>query len=151
MRLRSSLAALLFASSLFAQPNDELQKTLEEFLLLMEKSTQTLKSLSQSEQNAIPEEKYSWQLFYKDVINKAKVKQRNDLLIKTQINYKFLVQKEIPNSTILVNVKDGVVELYGKVHSKETALKAIDIALHTTGVKEVISYLIIKFPLKSLI
>ncbi|SMC08541.1 BON domain-containing protein [Nitratiruptor tergarcus] len=153
MRLKSSLAIIALAMNLFAQEpqDDELQKALQNFLLMMEKSTQTLKELSENEQNAIPEEKDSWQLFYKDVKNSAQVKKRNDLLIKTQINYKFLTQKDIPSSTILVTVKDGVVELFGKLYSKKSALKAIDIALHTAGVKEVVSYLIIKTPAKVLL
>ncbi len=150
MRLRNSLITLLFPLALFAH-QDDLQKALQEFLLMMEQTTKTLKEFSQSQQTPIPEEQNSWQLYYKVVQNGAKVEKRNDLLIKTQISYQLLKAKSIPSSLLLVVVKDGVVEFYGKLYSQKDADKAIDIALHTRGVKKVISYIIIKKPAKSLI
>ncbi len=150
MRLRNSLVALLFPLALFAQQED-MQKALQEFLLMMEQTTKTLKDLSQTQQTPIPEEQNSWQLYYKVVQNGAKVEKRNDLLIKTQISYQLLKEKSIPSSLLLVVVKDGVVELFGKLYSQKGADKAIDIALHTRGVKKVISYIIMKLPAKTLI
>lgn len=150
MRLISSLlAGLILNISLLAQeqptdPADELEKALQGFMLLLEKSQKTLKELSDTTQSAVPEEKDSFTLFYKRVQNAQKVEKRNDLLIKTQIEYRYLREKEIPSTLILVIVKDGKVQLFGKVYSKKSALKAMDVALHTKGVKEVTSYLIIK-------
>lgn len=147
MRLKSSIVILfLCITTLFAQTEDDLQKAMQNFVILMEKSAATLKEMTESNQKAIPVEKNSWMLFYKDIKNSAKVQKRNDLLIKTQIEYQFIKDKDIPNATILVVVENGVVELFGKVPSKKVALQAIDMSLHTKGVKEVVSYLIIIEP-----
>ncbi len=149
MRLKSSIVILLLCiTSLFAQTEDDLQKAMQNLVILMEKSAATLKEITESNQKAIGVEKKSWMLFYKDIKNSAKVEKRNDLLTKTQIEYRFIKDKDIPNSTILVVVRDGIVELFGKVPGKKTALQAIDTALHTKGVKEVISYLVIIEPKK---
>ncbi len=144
------LAALTLPLLLLAQePSPEdLQKAMQNFLLLMEKSTEALKEMSQTEQKAVPESRNSWMLYYKEVKNGAKVQKRSDILIKTQIEYRYFRDQNISASTILVTVRDGIVELYGKVHSTEAAQKAIDLALTTRGVKEVISYLIVKEPQK---
>ena len=125
-------------------PTQELQKALQGFMLFLQESQKSLKELSQSDQKPIPEEKNGFELYYKKVFNAAKVQERNDLLIKTQIGYKFLREKEIPSSHILILVQNGNVELYGKVHSPKTAQKCIDTALKVRGVKSVTSYLIIK-------
>ncbi len=139
------LLLLSLISGAFAQDESkELDQALQSFMLLLEKTQKSLKEISQMEQKAVPEEKSGFQLFYKHLLNDAKVEKRSDLLIKTQIDYRLLRQKDIPSSQILVLVRDGAVELYGKVYDKKSALKAIDIALHTRGVKEVTSYLIIK-------
>ncbi len=138
----------LVAQSPNEDPSQELQKALEQMLLLLEKSSEVVKDLSKTEQKVIPEAKNSFWLYYKHIDNKASVEKRNDLLLKAQIQYRLAVAKDIPSSTILVVVHDGAVELYGKVHKKETADKAIQTTLHTRGVKEVTSYLIIKEPAK---
>ncbi len=130
------------------EPSQELQKALEQMMLLLEKSSEVVKDLSKTEQKVIPEAKNSFWLYYKHIDNKAKVEKRNDLLLKAQIQYRLAVAKDIPSSTILVVVHDGAVELYGKVHQKAIADKAIQTTLHTRGVKEVTSYLIIKEPAK---
>jgi len=147
MRFISSLfLTFMFCFNLQAQeePSQELDQALQSFMLLLEKTQKSLKEISQMEQKAIPEEANSFQLFYKKITNKAKVEKRSDLLIKTQIEYKLLRAKEIPSSSILVLVRNGKVELFGKVYDKKSALEAMDIALHIRGVKEVVSYLIIK-------
>ena len=150
--LKAILLTTLLLLPLFAQNEDEdLQKALQNLVILMEKSASSLKELSSDEQKAIPEEQNSFQLYYRVVQNSLSVKPRNDLLIKTQIQYRLLRTKDVPYSTILVLVRDGKVELYGKVHSQKTAEKILDIALHTKGVKQVTSYLIIKKPAKLLL
>ena len=143
-------AALALPLLLLAQePNQEdIQKALQNFLMLMEKSTEALKEMSQTEQKAVPESRNSWMLYYKDVKNSAKVQERSDILIKTQIEYRYFRARDLSASTILVVVRDGVVELYGKVLGTKQAQKAIDLALTTRGVREVISYLIVKEPQK---
>ncbi|MRJ02288.1 MAG: BON domain-containing protein [Epsilonproteobacteria bacterium] len=143
---RLSLIPLLVAGSLLAQepPLDEFQKMLQGFLLMLEQSQKSLQELSQTEQKPIPEERRSFQLYYKQIDNKADVEKRNDLLVKTQIEYKFLKDKDIPASTIMTIVRDGEVELYGKVHSPAIAERAMDLALRVRGVRRVTSYLIIK-------
>ncbi|BCD68819.1 BON domain-containing protein [Nitratiruptor sp. YY09-18] len=156
MQLKNSLFILLLPLFLLAQQpkeNDvtQMQEALQQFMLFMQKATESLKDLSTTKQKAVPEDEHSWMLYYKKLKNAHIPQKRNDLLIKTQLEYNFLTDKSIPSSTILVTVHNGRVELYGKVNSKETADKALDIALHTRGVKEVVSYLIIKFPAKSLI
>ncbi len=117
-------------------------------MLLLEKSTEALKDISKTEQNVVPEAKNGFLLYYKTIKNQANVEKRNDLLLKAQIQYRLAVAKEIPSSNILVLVRDGSVELYGKLHDKKMADKAMDIVLHTRGVKDVTSYLIIKEPVK---
>jgi len=147
MRFISSLLlTVMLSSTLFAKenPSQQLDEALQSFMLFLQKTQKSLKDISQMEQKAVPEEANSFQLFYKKLTNKAKVENRSDLLIKTQIEYKLLRAKDIPSSLILVLVRDGKVELFGKVFDKKTALKAMDLALHVPGVKEVTSYLIIK-------
>ncbi|NPA83796.1 MAG: BON domain-containing protein [Epsilonproteobacteria bacterium] len=140
--------ALLTLHLMAQEPVDELQKALQAFLLLLEQSQRSLQELTQTDQEPIPEAKNSFLVYYRHIENKAPVEPRNDLLIKTQIEYKFIKTKGIPASTIMTIVRNGSVELYGKVHSKESARKAMDLALRVKGVREVTSYLIIKEPIK---
>ena len=130
------------------EPSQELQKALEQMMLLLEKSSEVVKDLAKTEQQVVPEAKNSFWLYYKRIDNKAKVEKRNDLLLKAQIQYRLALAKDIPSSTILIVVHDGAVELYGKVHHKATADKVIQTTLHTRGVQEVTSYLIVKEPAK---
>ena len=149
MRLANKIILLLLPAWLFAQqPDVEIQKALEQFMLLLEKAGEAAKDLSQTDQQVIPEEKSTFTLYYKRVENRASVEKRSDALIKAQISYKFFADKEIPASTIMIIVRNGSVELYGKTLSKEAAQKAIDQALKVRGVKEVTSYLIVKEPAK---
>ena len=149
MRLANKILVLFLPVWLFAQqPDAEIEKALEQFILLLEKASEAAKDLSKTEQQVIPEEKSTFTLYYKRVENKASVEKRNDALIKAQISYKYFTDKEIPASTIMIIVRNGSVELYGKTLSKAVAQKAIDLALKIRGVKEVTSYLIIKEPAK---
>ncbi|BAF70817.1 BON domain-containing protein [Nitratiruptor sp. SB155-2] len=138
------LLILLFAFHLHAQTEDEIQKALQNLIILMEKSASTVKDFSQNRQPAIPEEQSSFQLYYKQVQNGAKVAKRNDFLIKTQIQYRLLKAKHVSSNDILVLVHNQKVELYGKVHSTKEAEEIINTTLHTKGVRSVTSYLIIK-------
>jgi len=149
MRLANKILVLFLPVWLFAQqPDAKIEKALEQFILLLEKASEAAKDLSKTEQQVIPEEKSTFTLYYKRVENKASVEKRNDALIKAQISYKYFTDKEIPASTIMIIVRNGSVELYGKTLSKAVAQKAIDLALKIRGVKEVTSYLIIKEPAK---
>jgi len=127
-------------------PAFEIEKAIEGFILLLQKATQTAKDLSQTEQEVIPEEKGIFKLYYKEVGNKAKVEERSDALIKAQVSYRLFANKKVPASTLLVVVKDGEVELYGKALGEEGANEAIKEALKVRGVKVVRSYIIIKEP-----
>ena len=144
MRWASRLSILVLCLNLQAQTDDELQKALQNLMLLMEKSASTLKEFSQDNQPAVVEEESGFELYYKVIKNAAKIEKRNDLLIKTQIQYRLIRQKEIHSGSILVLVHNQHVELFGKVHSKKEADRIIDIALHTKGVRSVTSYLIVK-------
>jgi len=147
--------SLLIALPLAAQeptpaqdPAQELQQALQGFLLFLQQAQKSVQELAETDQQAIPEEKEGFTLYHKRLENEAPVQKRNDLLVKTQIEYKFFREKSIPTSTTLVIVRNGDVELYGKLHSIEAAKKAMELALSVKGVKSVTSYLIIKEPAK---
>ncbi len=147
MRLANRFFLLLLPLWLLAQkPDPDIEQALQQFMLLLEKASEAAKDISQTDQRVIPEEKSTFNLYYKHITNQAPVQKRNDTLIKAQISYKFFTDKEIPASTIMIIVREGSVELYGKTLSKEAAQRAIDQALKVRGVKEVTSYLIIKEP-----
>lgn len=146
------LIFLLFSVNLSAQDFDDLNKSAKELLdkayKMFEESEKIIKSYTNPKQKAIPQTKKSFLLYYKVVKNEAKVQTRNDLLITTQIKYQIGLEKNLSLGDILIKSNGGIVELYGRVDSKEKADKIIDIALKTRGVKEVISYLIIFEPEK---
>lgn len=90
------------------------------------------------------EDKY---VYTKEFVNKSYEKGKesvNDTLIHGAIKYAFLVSKDIHSLKINVDVKDGVVELFGKVKSSQEAEKAIQIASSTKGVWAVNAFFIIK-------
>ncbi len=79
-------------------------------------------------------------VYSKKAVNKSYEKGKdkaNDILIHTAIKYAYLVSSDIHSMKIDIDVKDGVVELFGKVQSAEEAEKAIQIALSTKGVSVV--------------
>ena len=89
-------------------------------------------------------EKY---VYTKEAVNKSYEKGKdatNDTLIHAAIKYAFLMSEDIHSMQIDVDVKDGVVELFGKVKSAEEAEKAILIALSTKGVWVVKSFFVIR-------
>jgi len=80
------------------------------------------------------EDKY---VYTKEAVNKSYQKSKdvvNDTRIHAAIKYAFLMCKDIHSLKIDVDVRDGVVELFGKVKSHEEADKAMQIALSTKGV-----------------
>ncbi|BCD60990.1 MULTISPECIES: BON domain-containing protein [unclassified Nitratiruptor] len=134
----------LFTFHLQAQTEDEVEKALQNLMILMEKSASTIKDFTQNRQPATPEEQSSFQLYYKQVQNGAKVEKRNDFLIKAQIQYRLLRAKNVSFNSLLIVVHNQNVELYGKVHSEKEAEDIINTTLHTKGVRSVTSYLIVK-------
>lgn len=89
-------------------------------------------------------EKY---VYIKEAVNKSYEKGKDatsDTLIYAAIKYAFLMSKDIHSMQINVDVKDGAVELFGKVKSAEEAEKAILIALSTKGVWVVKSFFVIR-------
>ena len=148
----SFLVSIFLSTNIFAYEEtfDDLNKTaqeiLEEAYKMFEKSKEIIESFTKTDQKVLPESKNSFLLYHKRVKNSLPVEKRNDFLISTQIKYKISLEKDIPLRDILIISKDGVVELFGKVDSKDKAEKIIDIALKTRGVKEVVSYLIIIEP-----
>ncbi len=83
------------------------------------------------------EDKY---IYTKEVANKSYQKSKdavNDTLIHGAIKYAFLMSPDVHSMKIDVDVKDGVVELFGKVKSAYEAQKAMQIAISTKGVSGV--------------
>ncbi len=137
----------IFSINLIAKDSYDLNKTAKEILdeayKMFEESKKIIESYAHPTQETIPQTEKCFSLYYKVVKNSAKVEERSDFLIMSQIKYKIGIEKGLSLGDILVKSKGGVVELYGKIDSKEKADKIIDIALKTKGVKEVASYLII--------
>ena len=152
MKISALVLSLLLATNLFSQDFEDLNKTTQEILQkaykMLEESKNIIKSYTNPKQKAIPETTKGFLLYYKVVENRAKVEKRNDFLISSQIKYQIALQKDISLDDILIKSNSGIVELYGRVDSKEKADKIIDIVLKTRGVKKVVSYLIILEPKK---
>ncbi len=86
-------------------------------------------------------------VYAKEVANKSYQKSKNaisDTRIHAAIKYAFLMSSDIHSMKIDVSVKDGVVELFGKVKSDYEAQKAMQIALSTKGVSVVKSFFLIE-------
>ncbi|WP_281951629.1 BON domain-containing protein [Nitrosophilus kaiyonis] len=143
------IITIFLSSNIFASNNEfeDFNKTTQEILKqayeMFEKSKEIIESLTKTEQKVLPADEKSFLLYHKIVKNSLPVEKRNDFLITAQIKYKVAIEKEISLGNILIVTNNQVVELYGKVPSKEIADKIIDISLKTRGVKEVRSYLII--------
>ncbi len=89
------------------------------------------------------EDKY---VYTKEAINESYKKGKdsvNDGLIHAAIKYAYLVSSDVHSMKIDVDVKDGVVELFGKVQSAKEAEKAMQIALSIKGVWAVESFFLI--------
>jgi len=90
------------------------------------------------------EDKY---VYTKEAINESYKKGKdsvNDGLIHAAIKYAYLVSSDVHSTKIDVDVKDGVVELFGKVQSAKEAEKAMQIALSTKGVSVVNALFLVK-------
>ncbi len=83
------------------------------------------------------EDKY---VYTKEAVNKSYQEGKdaiNDTRTHAVIKYAFLMSEDVHSMKIDVDVKDGVVELFGKVKSSEEAEEAMQIALSTKGVRGV--------------
>jgi len=89
---------------------------------MLEKSKEIIESFTKTEQNVVLESKNSFIPYYKNIKNKLPVEKRNDFLITTQIKYKISIEKDISVRNLLILSKNGQVELFGKVDSKEKAV-----------------------------
>jgi len=90
------------------------------------------------------EDKY---VYTKEVANESYKKSKNvanDTLILGAIKYAFIISPEIHSMKIDVSVKNGVVELFGKVKSNYEAQEAMQIAVSTKGVVVVKSFFVIE-------
>jgi len=122
-----------------ALANEALKKTEAKSQELVEKT----KSTSQIIKQGI-EDKY---VYTKEVVNKSYKKSKdmaNDTIILGAIKYAFLMSPEIHSMKINVSVKDGVVELFGKVQSNHEAQEAMQIVISTKGVVAVKSFFLIE-------
>ena len=68
----------------------------------------------------------------------------DDLIMKTKINAKLLLDKDILNLNYSVEVVNGIVYLIGIAQSKEELNSVIDISKNTYGVQNVINYVRLK-------
>lgn len=122
-----------------ALANEALKKTEAKSQELLEKT----KSMPQIIKQGI-EDKY---VYTKEVANKSYKKSKdvvNDTIILSAIKYAFLMSPEIHSMKIDVSVKDGIVDLFGKVKSNREAQEAMQIALSTKGVWAVKSFFMIE-------
>ncbi len=90
------------------------------------------------------EDKY---VYTKKAVNESYEKGKDtvsDVRIHAAIKYAFLTSKNVHSMKIDVDVKDGFVELFGKVKSIEEAEEAMLIALSTKGVWAVNSFFAIR-------
>ena len=90
------------------------------------------------------EDKY---VYTKEAVNKSYEKSKDaiaDARIHAAIKYAYLMSEDIHSMQIDVDVKDGVVELFGKVKSAQEAEEAMQIALSTKGVWAVKSFFVIR-------
>ncbi|MBL0709079.1 MAG: BON domain-containing protein [Sulfurimonas sp.] len=119
--------------------NEALQKAKEKSDTLVEKT----KSQTQLVKQGI-DDKY---IYTKEATNKFYNKSKgkiNDTLILGAINYAFLMSSNIHSMKIDVSVKNGAVELFGKVKSNYEAQEAMQIAISTKGVYAVRSFFVIE-------
>ena len=122
-----------------ALAKEALQKAKAKSYELVEKT----KSMPQIIKQGI-KDKY---VYTKEVANKSYKKSKivaNDTIILGAIKYAFLMSSEIHSMKIDVDVKNGVVTLFGKVKSNNEAQEAMQIALSTKGVLAVKSFFVIE-------
>ena len=86
-------------------------------------------------------------VYTKEAVNQSYEKSKDtiaDARIHAAIKYAYLMSENIHSMQIDVDVKDGVVELFGKVKSAKEAEEAMQIALSTKGVWAVKSFFVIR-------
>ena len=122
-----------------ALANEALKKTEVKSHELVEKTKATSQMIKQDLQ-----EKY---VYTKEAVNNSYDKSKdtiNDTMVHGAIKYAFLMSSEIHSMKIDVDVKNGVVTLFGKVQSNHEAQEAMQIALSTKGVWAVKSFFMIE-------
>ncbi len=116
-----------------------LQKVGQEKEKFADKTTVTLQHVKEGTKDKL--------IYTKELVNKSVVKTKsavNDALILSSIKYAYLTSPDIHSTKIDVDVKNGVVKLFGKISSKEEAQEAILIAFLTKGVWAVESFFMIE-------
>ena len=124
------------AKTLAAQTLQKVEQKKEE---LADKTTATLQHVKEGTKDKL--------VYTKELVNKSVVKTKsavNDALILSSIKYAYLTSPDIHSTKIDVDVKDGVVRLFGKVSSEEEAQEAMLIAFLTKGVWAVESFFVIE-------
>ena len=141
------------AAALKKESAESMKETTAETKTLANEAIETAKAKSNElveKTRAVPQivkqgvkEKY---VYTKKAVNETYEKSKDyiaDVRIHAAIKYAFLMSKNIHSMNIDVDVKDGVVTLFGKVKSAEEAQKAMQIALSTKGVRAVESFFLI--------
>lgn len=146
---------LLVPLMLFANPNgseyneSEFNKSIDETFnrlkILLVKSGAMMKELAQDPtyQEFIDQSSHKANLYYKNIESNVS-KTSNDMMIKSEIIYKLVRDKEIGSKNIMVLVNNGDVELYGKAPSRTLINKIFALAKAINDVKSVESFIIIK-------
>lgn len=146
---------LLVPLMLFANPNggeyneSEFNKSIDETFnrlkILLVKSGAMMKELAQDPayQEFIDQSSHKANLYYKNIESNVS-KTSNDMMIKSEIIYKLVRDKEIDSKNIMVLVNNGDVELYGKAPSRTLINKIFALAKAINDVKSVESFIIIK-------
>jgi osmotically-inducible protein OsmY len=122
-----------------ALANEALQKAKEKGHELVEKT----KAMPQLVKQGF-DDKY---VYTKEATNKLYKKSKskvNDARILGAVKYAFLMSSEIHSMKIDVSVKDGIVELFGKVKNNNEAQEAMQIAISTKGVYSVKAFFMIE-------
>ncbi len=124
------------AKALAAQTLQKVKQKKDE---LADKTTATLQHVKEGTKDKL--------VYTKELVNKSVVKTKstiNDALILSSIKYAYLTSPGIHSTKIDVDVKDGVVKLFGKVSSQKEAQEAMTIAFLTKGVWAVESFFVIE-------
>ncbi|OQX58500.1 MAG: hypothetical protein B5M52_05320 [Helicobacteraceae bacterium 4484_230] len=141
------------AAALKKESAESMKETTVETKTLANEAIETAKAKSNElveKTKAVPQivkqgvkEKY---VYTKKAVNETYEKGKDaiaDVRIHAAVKYAFLMSENIHSMNIDVDVKDGVVTLFGKVKSAEEAQEAMQIALSTKGVRAVESFFLI--------
>jgi|JTFP01.1.fsa_nt_gb osmotically-inducible protein OsmY len=122
------------------ESSNETKQLAKEVLEKIENEGDSLLEKSKSSSEILKkgmEDKY---VYAKDVLSESYSKTQmkvHDTVIHAVIKYAYFKSPEINSMKIDIDVKEGIVELLGKVKSEEEANTAIKIALNTDGVLQV--------------